>query len=229
MKKTAITLFLIFTILFLNAENTKPRGTVSGRVTDAKTGSAVENASVTIWDADGGRILRGTVTDRDGYYIFDYLEPGQYMVQASHLGYHTSMKQPAAPSGKPEAGIRLTPEYHELLPVVITPDVTSIQTLLGEKIINVGRDLQTTGNASKDLMNNLPSVMVDMKGTMMLRGSANVRYFIDGRPTNVTSMELLNIMPTIAIEKVELITNPSSKVIPGRPVRHSEPRHVQKP
>ena len=48
MKKTALTLFLIFTILFLNAENTKPRGTVSGRVTDAKTGSAVENASVTI-------------------------------------------------------------------------------------------------------------------------------------------------------------------------------------
>ena len=217
MKKTALTLFLIFTILFLNAENTKPRGTVSGRVTDAKTGSAVENASVTIWDADGGRILRGTVTDRDGYYIFDYLEPGQYMVQASHLGYHTSIKQPAAPSGKPEAGIRLTPEYHELSPVVITPDVTSIQTLLGEKIINVGRDLQTTGNASKDLMNNLPSVMVDMKGTMMLRGSANVRYFIDGRPTNVTSMELLNIMPTIAIEKVELITNPSSKEYPDGP------------
>lgn len=52
---------------------------------------------------------------------------------------------------------------------------------------------------------------------MTLRGSSNVRYFIDGRPTNVNSMELLNLLPASSVARVEFITSPSAKEYPDGP------------
>lgn len=221
MKKTFLSiLFSCLAVLVAAAEeqqeNSNPKQTVSGRVTDILSGAPLEGATVRLLDSQG-RTVRCMTSDNTGYYLFDRLESGPYNLSISMIGYQEVGKENIHPSAKPQAPMALAPLYALLSDVVVTPEVTSVKTMLGQRTVHVGGDLQTSGNASKDLMNNLPSACADMKGNMTLRGSSNVRYFIDGRPTNVNSMELLNLLPASAIDKVEFITSPSAREYPDGP------------
>lgn len=221
MKKPFLSI-LLFCLAFLTAgaedmqNSSSPRQTISGRVTDILSGTPLEGATVRLLDSKG-HTIRCTVSDNTGYYLFERLENGPYSLNISMIGYESAGKENIQPSAKPQAPIALAPLYALLSDVVVTPEVTSVKTRLGQRTVHVGGDLQTSGNASKDLMNNLPSACTDVKGNMTLRGSSNVRYFIDGRPTNVNSMELLNLLPASAIDKVEFITSPSAREYPDGP------------
>jgi hypothetical protein len=58
------------------------------------------------------------------------------------------------------------------------------------------------GGTVSDVLENVPSVSL-MLGNVSLRGSDNVRIFIDGRPSNALNMALRQIAD--AIDKVEVI------------------------
>ena len=47
-----------------------------------------------------------------------------------------------------------------------------------------------------------------------LRGNANVRVLIDGKPSNIDASQLLQQIPSASIKQIELITNPSAKTHP---------------
>ena len=190
---------------------------VSGRVTDLMTGSPLGNATVTLYKSGQSRPYACTMTDQAGYFLFERIGKGAYDLSATCVGYEKGEMKNVSPDARPVGNFTLAPLYALLSDVVVTPEVTSVKTMLGKRIAHVGGDLQTSGNASKDLMNNLPSASTDLKGNMTLRGSANVRYFIDGRPTNVNSQELLNLLPATVIDKVEFITSPSAREYPDGP------------
>src|SRR5690606_28847115 len=62
------------------------------------------------------------------------------------------------------------------------------------------------------VLDNIPSVSVDAEGTVSLRGNENVRILIDGRPSNAINIqEALRLIPADAIDKVEVVTNPSAR------------------
>ncbi|RZK09588.1 MAG: TonB-dependent receptor, partial [Flavobacterium sp.] len=77
---------------------------------------------------------------------------------------------------------------------------------------NVGQDMIVKGGTVSDVLDNVPSVSVDADGTVSLRGNESVRILIDGRPSNAINMaEALRQIPADAIDKVEIITNPSAR------------------
>ena len=53
---------------------------------------------------------------------------------------------------------------------------------LDRKVFNVGQDLMSSAGSASDLMQNIPSVEVDLEGTVSLRGNENVTILINGKP-----------------------------------------------
>jgi outer membrane receptor for ferrienterochelin and colicin len=99
----------------------------------------------------------------------------------------------------------------QLNSVVIRAEKSTVDIKLDKKYI-MGQDMLVKGGTVSDVLANVPSVSVDVEGNVSLRGSANVRIFIDGRPSNALNMaEALRQIPADAIDKVEVITNPSAR------------------
>lgn len=98
--------------------------------------------------------------------------------------------------------------------VVVRAETTEVQIRLDKKIYNIGKDLTAGGATVSDALNNVPSVTVDVDGTIALRGNENVKILINGKPSAIAgfgSTDALRQLPADAIERVEVITSPSAR------------------
>jgi outer membrane receptor protein involved in Fe transport len=98
--------------------------------------------------------------------------------------------------------------------VEVIAERTTVELRLDKKIYNVGQDLTVSGGTVSDVLDNVPSVSVDVEGNVQLRGNDDVRILINGKPSAITglnSAEALQQLPAESIEKVEVITSPSAR------------------
>ncbi len=109
-------------------------------------------------------------------------------------------------------------------PAVVLPSVEVSARLqaqinsIDRKTYLVGQDVQGVGGNAADVLQNIPSVQVDLDGNVTLRGDANVQVLIDGRSSALmgaaTRAEVLSQLPANSIERIEVITNPSAMYKP---------------
>jgi hypothetical protein len=79
---------------------------------------------------------------------------------------------------------------------------------------NVGSSVMAEGSTATDVLKNVPMVQVDIDGNATIAGKRSTRVFIDGKPSEYTTSnvaDLLNVLPSDAIEKIEVMTNPPSR------------------
>ncbi len=89
-----------------------------------------------------------------------------------------------------------------------------MELYLDKRIFNVGKDLTNISGSAADILDNVPSVSVDVEGNVSLRGSENVRILIDGKPSGLTGISTADALRQVQanlIESVEIITNPSAR------------------
>ncbi len=100
--------------------------------------------------------------------------------------------------------------------VEVIAESNLLRTSIDKKVYSIGDDLSSQGGGATDVLNNIPSVEVDNDGNISLRGNRNVTILIDGRPSALSGgMEgALDAIPASAIERIELVTNPSAKYDP---------------
>jgi ferric enterobactin receptor len=102
--------------------------------------------------------------------------------------------------------LKMTPDETNLEGVTVTASKALLEMDIDKKTFNVDKNIVTTGGTAVDIMRNIPSIQVDIDGNVKLRNASPLLY-IDGRPTTLS----LDQIPADAIEKVEVITNPSAK------------------
>jgi outer membrane receptor protein involved in Fe transport len=91
---------------------------------------------------------------------------------------------------------------------------TEVEIRLDKRIYNVGKDLTVRGGSVADVLDNVPSVTVDIEGNVALRGNDNVRILINGKPSGLVGIsgpQGLQQLPAESIEKVEVVTSPSAR------------------
>ncbi|SPZ91688.1 Colicin I receptor precursor [Sphingobacterium multivorum] len=168
-------------------------------------------------DAHSNVLVKGGQSVSQGFLLLSDIKPGKYIVRITYVGYETQTIDSIAVLGgksKDLGRIALKPTGNMLNEVVIEGRAPAMQIGIDRKIFNVGESLVSAGGTATDVLANVPTLQVDQDGSVSLRGSSSVKILIDGRESalagnDVTS--LLQSLPANSIEKVEVITNPSSK------------------
>ncbi|MDM1369676.1 TonB-dependent receptor [Myroides marinus] len=188
------------------------KGKITGIIFDKTINQSVPYATVSL--KSGENIVTGVMSEDNGK--FELTAPlNKYTIEVQFIGYQTFTKDFELTEAVQNFGtIYLTPEATTLEGVNIIAEQSTIEQKIDRKVINVGKDLTTAGATAGEIMNNIPSVNVDKDGKISLRGNENVRILIDGRPTNMSSEQVLKQIPSTSIKSIELITNPSAKYNP---------------
>ncbi|WLD22899.1 TonB-dependent receptor [Flavobacterium dauae] len=216
MKKKYLTLSFIMAVSasVWAQQPTNGDGIIKGKITEKITNEPVGFASVAI--SANGQIISGDLSDEDGSFTITNLPNSQVEVSVEYIGFKTYKNTIDLSTEKTiDLGtIALETDEQVLDAVVINAERSTMEQLVDRKVIRVGKDLSTAGASASDIMNNIPSVNVDQDGNISMRGNQNVRVLIDGKPTQLDPKTVLKQIPSNAIDKIELITNPSAKYNP---------------
>ncbi len=192
-------------------------GQISGIVIDDTLNAPLPYVNIVIKNSNG-EIVTGGITSEDGTFQIKKIPEGEYLVSIQFIGFAKIDKSITISrrNSKIDLGeIRLVESAEGLDEVTLVAEVSTIQQKIDRKVINVGKDLTTSGPTASDIMNNLPSVNVDQQtGALSMRGNQNVRVMVDGKLTNIPAAQLLKQIPSTSIKQIELITNPSAKYNP---------------
>ena len=204
--------YFVFSINSLIAQN--QRIIIQGTVLESKSQQAIEFATVMIADNNTKKTIAGVTTSAEGTFMAQSSSPDFY-IQISFIGFQTqTIETPEIVNGMVDLGkIFLSEDSEVLEEVVVRAEKSQTEFKLDKRVFNVGKDLSSTGASALEVLNNVPSVNVNIEGEISLRGSSGVQVLINGKPSVIAS-EQGNALGTITadmIDKIEVITNPSAK------------------
>ncbi|RBW55306.1 TonB-dependent receptor [Tenacibaculum sp. E3R01] len=204
--KNLLSIFILFFVISLSAQVT-----VTGKVVEKSTNQPLEFATIIFKNPATNQIITGESTDQKGNYSVK-VKKGVYNVIVEFIGFKNySINSLSLTKNKKMVTIHLEENAQALDEVEVIAEKSTTEYKLDKRVFNVGKDLISKGGSVNDILNNVPSVNVDIEGAVSLRGNSNVRILINGKPSVLTSNNGLESIPSETIQKVEVITNPSAK------------------
>ena len=192
----------------------RPSSGIAGKVLDDVSGSPIQYANVMLHNSDTDEAITGTITDERGRFRINPVKPGHYFLTIKFMGFEQlridsltiTMATPMAMIGQ----VFLVPATVSGESVVVERERTTMEYKIDKKVINVGQDLTSSSGTAVEVLENAPSVQVDIEGNVELRGSSNFTVLIDNRPSILDGNEALQTIPASTIDNIEIITNPSA-------------------
>ena len=193
---------------------------VSGKIV-SKQNVAVPYASVTFSNKANKLFSDAALTDEKGAYQLA-LTPGNYDITIEAIDFKkaTLNKQISAAANlgsfsvEQEESITNT-KTSDIQGVTITATTKPYRVELDKKVYDPATDLISKGGTLQDVLSNVPSIAVDTDGTVSMRGNSNIKFLINGKPSSLLGIDdvadALKTIPADQIDRIEVITNPSSK------------------
>ena len=196
----------------------EPIGKISGTLTDYDSGAPLEYANIALFRLRDSVLVTGTTTNSQGLFLLTELRPGRYFLEAKFIGYQSKKidslmirpRRPVVDLGV----INLRPGVLQGQTVELVKDRPLVSYRLDKKIIDVSGMYSAVSGSAVDILENVPSITVDIDGNVELRGSSSFTVLIDGRPTILDANDALQQTPANIIASIEIITNPSAKYDP---------------
>lgn len=202
--------FCIGTVVF--AQNS----TIKGKVAGTKN-TPVPYATVTLLQQDSS-VVNGGISDDDGNFEIGPINAGNYILRISGIGFNTkNIGGISVTEGTPVTNLgtlQVQTTSQTLEEVQISGARPKMEMGIDKKIFNVEENITSSGGSATDVLQNVPSISVDVDGAVSLRGKSNVTILIDGKPATLLGGDettALQSLPASSIDQVEVITNPSAK------------------
>ena len=217
-------MFLFSTVAYGQWSGTRGKmpaiGVVNGSVMDSTSGQPLEYASISLVNMRSDEVVTGALSDKTGRFNIREVPLGRYRAVVEFIGFATKEISPInifpGEGGGIEhdlGSIKLQISSVNLAEVEVLGESQFIQTI-DKQIFTVGKNLAASGGSGEDVLNQVPTVAVDIDGNITLRGDANVTVLIDGKKVGFDRRSMVDNLQASMIEKVEVITNPSAKYDP---------------
>jgi hypothetical protein len=220
--KFCLTFIVLFVISAgINAQTSKPAVVKNGKVSLTvlnQQNNPLENVTVELLKAKDSSLVKAGITDKTGNAYLERLPAGNYLIKASMVNYQSQFTKGISISEENndiKAGsIVLQPRSGELKEVAVTTRKPFIQKLTDRIVVNVENSIVSAGSSAIDVLERSPGVNIDQNDVISLRGKQGVIVMIDGKPSPLTGSDLANYLrglPSSALERIDIITNPSAK------------------
>lgn len=219
MKK--LTLLTLLSFLFsINIFATEPvissanGGEIKGKIIDTETDGPLEYATVSLFSSQDSTLVAGVITDTKGAFSLK-TKPGKYYIVVQFMGYETKTINVSLKDERHNANlgdIFLNPDVALLEEVEIVAEKSTMSMTLDKRVFNVGKDVSSTAGNAIEVLDNIPSVNVDVEGNVSLRGDSGVQILVDGKVSGLagtSTQDALRSLQADMIEKIEVVTNPS--------------------
>jgi outer membrane receptor protein involved in Fe transport len=205
----------IFSLHFIQAQNNDC--TITGAILDKNSNAPLFYVNTGLLNATDSTEVSVSTTDKDGIFTFSKVKSGNYIIKTHYAGYET-YRQNLTVDGENK-----TIQMDVILLQPIATQLQSVEVAVakpvymndGEKILyNVSEDAGVQTGTVADALQNAPGVEVDIEGNITLRGISSVEIWINDRPSKLKEENLktyLQQLPANAVERIEVITNPSAR------------------
>jgi outer membrane receptor protein involved in Fe transport len=210
MKKLGIISLLLLCVSYGFAQQ---RYTISASIQDKNSGDFLPFATITLRNPANNKLIGGAVSDERGKAILQS-SISNVEIQVDYVGFETLIFTKTLSKKTDLGSLQLTPKENQLTGIDLVGRRSDVEIRLDKRVYNVGQNLNAKGTNVSDVLENIPSLSLDLEGNLELRGSTNVRILIDGKPSGLVGLNgitALADLPAESIERVEVITAPSAR------------------
>ena len=193
-------------------------GKITGTIKNGIDSKNIASATVYLLADKDSSILKTTVTDKIGNYIFNNIKYGKYLISASAVDNKTIYSKlftisATSPSLTIES-LQLMVINKDLREVAVTSKKLLIERKIDKTVVNVDASVTNAGTTAMDVLEKSPGVTVDKDGNISLKGKQGVMVMLDGKPSYLSSADLANLLRSMSstnLDQIEIMTNPSAK------------------
>jgi len=213
-----ITSLLLFTVLYVFAGYSQSASvTISGIVKDKTAKTTLPYVNIALKKVTDSAFITGVISNEEGRFSLAGIKPGSYLLEFSYAGFSTK-REPVligTLSAFLDMGtIELQATTDVLSEVVVVAKQDAVSNKMDKKTFSVADNISQSGGSVLQALKNLPGVTTTQDGKVELRGSDKVAILLDGKQSALTgfgNQNGLDNIPASAIEKIEIINNPSAK------------------
>jgi len=195
---------------------TKPSA-LQGKVL-MESNEGAEAATVVLLKAADSSVVRSTLADKAGTFNFINIDPDSYLLLATSIGFSKVYSGPykvAKGESIAAANMILKLVNSQLREINVVARRPYIEVKPGKIVLNIQNSVIAEGNSVYDVLRQSPGVHVNSGNeTLSISGRQPALITIDGKPTNLTGDDLVNLLRTMQsnnIDQIEMITSASAK------------------
>ena len=222
--KNILTFFLLPLFIFSQdysqyfQMNSNKNGKVYGKIKDSESSDFLEFATITIINPGLSKPIEGTISDSKGMFIIDSLSIDKYQLSVSFVGYESQLIDFELTNDEPIKNfktIKLNPSSSLLEEAELIDEKPIYESSFEKIIYNPENDLSQSSSDALDVLRQTPLLSVDIDGNVSLRGSQNIKFLVNGKESSFLKgskvSDVLQMIPSEQIKKVEVITSPTAK------------------
>ncbi len=196
------------------AQETKVK--LSGKITDKTSQEALSFVNIVLKTSSDSAFVTGAISEESGLFTLSDVAPGEYVLEASFIGFQTNVTPVFVGSNSPFLNIgeiAMSDSYQELGAVEVVGVQDAVGLKMDKKTFDLNENISQRGGSILQTMSNLPGVAI-VDNQIQIRGNNRVTVLIDGKQTALTgfgNQSGLDNLPASSVEKIEIINNPSAK------------------
>ncbi|MEZ5172413.1 MAG: outer membrane beta-barrel protein [Bacteroidia bacterium] len=195
----------LFCFSYLDAQQIE----IVGKVLGSNDGKPLEFAVVTLKDS-AKAICGGAITGSDGSFQTE-VHPG--CVKTIHvklIGYNELIREIKIKGNQrfDLGNLKMEPDTKLLKEFEVSAERDVFKTGIDKRIYYPDQDPAAAGGTAIDALKSIPGITIGADQSVQLRNQSPT-IFVNGRPSLLT----IDQLPTSEIERIEVITNPSSKYV----------------